>query len=145
MTPSKFPQLKLQHYRQTDLLQSQRNLDRLFNPSYGIAVEPAMIANEPGDLNRRICSAFATLSIFKPPAPLRKWAWLGYSLFTLAASVSGTTTTTGLLALMESRLITTTGRVPACSLPSAGSRRALKTSPRTGFGRAGIRCSLVGT
>src|SRR5271170_1296710 len=39
---------------------------------------------------------------------------------------------------MESRLRTTTGRVPACSLPSVGSRRALNTSPRTGFGRMGF-------
>src|SRR5437667_1487859 len=37
---------------------------------------------------------------------------------------------------MESLLMTTTGRVPACSLPSVGSRRALKTSPRAGFGSA---------
>src|SRR5438067_9791120 len=52
-------------------------------------------------------------------------------------------TTTGLLALIASRLTTRTGRVPACSLPSAGSSLALKTSPRTGLGRTGFPAAVL--
>jgi len=77
MTPSKFPQLKLQHYRQTDLLQSQRNLDRLFNPSYGIAVEPAMIANEPGDLNRPNLLGFRDAVHFQTTRALEEMGMAG--------------------------------------------------------------------